>query len=196
MNPIHTFIFLCFWKLSIVLFSFKRTRFQRLQTNFINDPHTWGLAPTSTHYFTAVRIEVITKEIISLYGIKWLHTSATWVAHESGEMSKLGRLIEWSAWDMWADPYIVCMWCLVQSATSSLLSSIFCGLLRLVNFDFSSGSFIRFYLCFLMRTSKGLLVSPMQHLPQSHGILYTHCFDYWASLSGTVFSSISHGMYV
>jgi hypothetical protein len=41
-----------------------------------------------------------------------------------------------------------------------------------------------------MRTSKGLLVSPMWNLPQSHGMVYTHCFVYRPSLAGQVFISI------
>jgi hypothetical protein len=41
-----------------------------------------------------------------------------------------------------------------------------------------------------MRTSKDLLVSPIQRLPQSHGILYTHWLVCWASLAGQVFINV------
>jgi hypothetical protein len=58
------------------------------------------------------------------------------------------------------------------------------------NFDFSSRPWVRLYLCSFMHTSTGLLVSPMSHPPQSHGILYTHCFVYWASQTGPVFINV------
>jgi hypothetical protein len=48
------------------------------------------------------------------------------------------------------------------------------------NFHFLSRPRVRLCLCSLMR-SKTLLVSPMWHLPHSHGTLCTHCFFWWAS---------------
>jgi hypothetical protein len=56
--------------------------------------------------------------------------------------------------------------------------------------DISSRPCVRLYLCSLLHTSKGVLFSLMQHLTQSHGMLYTHCFVCWASLTGPVFISV------
>jgi hypothetical protein len=65
-------------------------------------------------------------------------------------------------------PSISFMCYLVQSARPLLHSNIFCGLPRMhvgLIFCFSSRPCVRLYLCSLMHTSKGLLVSPMQPLP-------------------------------
>jgi hypothetical protein len=80
-------------------------------------------------------------------------------------------------------PCISCMWHWAQSARPSLQSNIFPSSYSCwANFDFSSKPCVRLYLCSLMHTSKGLLVSPMEHLSQSYGMLYTHCFVCRASL--------------
>jgi hypothetical protein len=90
-------------------------------------------------------------------------TSAVLTGVQMGQMSKLGWLTGWCSRDIWADSlYFMCMWCLVQSARLSLLSNIFCGLLRThVGLDFSSKPYVWLYLCSLMNNSEVLLVSPM-----------------------------------
>jgi hypothetical protein len=57
-----------------------------------------------------------------------------------------------------------------------------------IHFDFSTEPFARFYLCSSMPTSNGL--------PQSHGLLYTHCFVCSASLTGPSFISASRNVCV
>jgi hypothetical protein len=46
------------------------------------------------------------------------------------------------------------------------------------------------YLTSLIHTSKYPLVLQMDHQPQSHGILYTHCFVCWASITSPVFINV------
>jgi hypothetical protein len=106
------------------------------------------------------------------------------------QISKLDLLIGWATTDMCLIPCISCRWCSDQSAKPLLFSSIFCGLLRIHNFDFFSRRCVALYLCSLMRTSRGMPVSPVYHLPHSHGILYTHWFVCWESLTSPVFINI------
>jgi hypothetical protein len=83
---------------------------------------------------------------------------------------------------------------MAQSARPSLDSDICISWLSSyafwADFDFSSRSCVRRYLCSLMCTSKGLLVSPLYHQPQSHGMLNRHCFICRTSLTGPIFISV------
>jgi hypothetical protein len=115
------------------------------------NPYTWGLAPMTMHNSRArvYKIRVLSKQkptlkrqILCSTNIKTqlshtIHTGrscsfltpAAMMGAQMGEMPKLGWLIGWSTRDM---VYCIsCRRCSVQSAGPSLLSDIFCGLLRM-----------------------------------------------------------------
>jgi hypothetical protein len=97
-------------------------------------------------------------------GVVVFFTSAEITGVQMGEMSKLGWLIGWSNRDMWAASfyflYVVLDWiCRTFASFQRILwlSSYECW----ATFDFSSKPCVKLYLCSLMHSSRGLLVSPM-----------------------------------
>jgi hypothetical protein len=122
-----------------------------------------------TCHQSTIRIKVISGEINSLSGTNIKNTNfliqstldgvvcSVITAVQMGEMSKLGCLIGWSIRDMWADSlyFLFVMFGSIYKTFASFQHILWpSSYARWANFEFSSRSCVRLYLCSLMRTYK------------------------------------------